>query len=423
MKIVHKVCCGVDVHKKEIVATIATTDAKNVTTYQPRKFPTFTSDLCAFADWLTANNCGVVCMESTGKYYIPVYRVLERHGIKAYVAHPKFLRAIPGKKTDSKDSKWIADLFKHDLVPFSYIPEKGIFELRDLARYYAKLTNIRTGEKNRIQNSLTVSNIMLSSIVSDTFGKASSAILKYVLDHPDEKDIDFSLFMTKNLHATPEDFAKAMNGSFSPEQANKTKLALAHFDYLNLCLDKLDTAINLLGRKYQFEIDLLSTSPGITAHSAVRIISEIGVDMSVFPTDKHFCSWAGLSPQSNESAGKKKSVHISPAGRYLKPLLIQCALNAVKDKSCPYFAYKYQALTKRRGKKRAVIAIARMLITSIYHMLKDRVPFNIDLYKQYHHKTVSKFNKVSFKKILAFLAEKGLAVIETESGQLVSNTA
>lgn len=418
MKIVHPICGGLDVHKREIVATVAITDSQNITTYKQRRFPTFTSDLNALADWFLSHDCRLVCMESTGKYYIPVYRVLEQRGLKPYVAHPKFLRSIPGKKTDPKDSKWIADLYKHDLVPMSYTPSRDIFEFRDLTRYYAKLTNIRTGEKNRIQNSLTVSNIMLSSVVSDTFGKAASAILRYVLDHPNEKNIDFSQFMTKNLHATPAEFIKAMDGVFSPEQAGKTKIALSHFDYINACLTQLDTAISLLARKFQPQINLLKTHPAITDHSAVRIIAEIGDDMSVFPDDKHFCSWAGLTPQCNESGGRKKSVHISHGGRYLKPVLIQVALAAVKDKSNPYYAYKYQALSRRRGKQRAIIAIARMILTSIYHMLSQNVPYNPELYLSYYRKQSSKFSRVSIPKMIAFLASQGLSVIDNDGAVL-----
>jgi len=414
MKIVYPVCAGLDVHKREIVATVAITDGSNVTTYKQRKFPTFTSDLNLLADWLLSHDCRLVCMESTGKYFIPVYRVLESRGVRPFVAHPKFLRAIPGKKTDSKDSKWIADLFKHGLVPFSFIPPREIFELRDLTRYYAKLTYIRSGEKNRIQNSLTVSNIMLSSVVSDTFGKAASTILKYVLDHPDEKNIDFAPFMNKKMHASVEDVAKAMDGAFSPEQANKTKIAFQHFDYVNVCLEQLETAISLLAKPYRPLIDLLVSIPGVTEHSAVRIIAEIGNDMSVFADAKHLCSWAGLTPQNNESAGKKKSVHISRAGAWLKPLLIQVSLAAVKDKSCPYFAYKYQALSKRRGKKRAIIAIARMILTSVYHMLSNNVPFNEELYLAYYHNQTAKHNGLSMRKILSYLAEQGLAVINSD---------
>ncbi len=421
MKIVHKVCCGVDVHKKVIVATIATTNDENITTYKTRDFPTFTSDLYAFARWLSSNNCSLVCMESTGKYFIPVYRILEECGLKPFVAHPKFLRAIPGQKTDRKDSKWIADLFKHGLVPFSYIPSRQIFELRDLTRYHSKLTNLRCGEKNRIQNSLTVSNIMLSSVVSDSFGKAASAILKYTLDNPDQKDIDYSQFMQRRMKATPEDIAKAMDGSFSPEQAKKLKIAYSHLDSLNLCLDNLNTAISLLSKPFEKQIELLCTMDGITPNSAVRIIAEIGNDMSVFLDSKHLCSWAGLSPQCNESAGKKKSVHISHAGQYLKPLLVQCALAAVKIKDS-YFSFKYQALSKRRGKKRAIIAIARMMLTSIYHMLLNNVPFNAELYNEYLHNATHKFGKLSVSKVIQFLNLNGFSVTDLQSGEVFTST-
>jgi transposase len=414
MKIVHPICAGLDVHKKEIVATVAITDGQNITTYKQRKFPTFTSNLNLLADWLLSHDCRLVCMESTGKYYIPVYRVLESRGLKPFVAHPKFLRAIPGKKTDSKDSKWIADLFKHGLVPFSFIPPLEIFELRDLTRYHTKLTNVRSGEKNRIQNSLTVSNIMLSSVVSDTFGKASSAILKYVLDHPNEKNIDFTPFMERRMHASVEDISKAMDGAFTPEQANKTKIAFRHYDYINLCLGQLDTAISLLAKRFEPQIALLKTIPGVSDRTAVRIIAEIGYDMNVFVDSKHLCSWAGLTPQNNESACKKKSVHISRAGTWLKPLLVEVALAAIKDKSCPYFAYKHQALSRRRGKKRAIIAIARMILTSAYHILKDNTPFNDELYLQYYHKQTTSRDNLSMNKILAYLSEKGFAVINPD---------
>jgi len=196
--------------------------------------------------------------------------------------------------------------------------------------------------------------------------------------------------------------------------------AFKHFDYVNLCIEELETAIFLLAKKFQPQIDLLKTIAGISDMSAIRIIAEIGCDMSVFPSAKHLCSWAGLTPQNNESAGKKKSVHISRAGVWLKPLMIQVALSAVKAKSNPYFAYKYNALTKRRGKKRAVIAIARMILTSIYHMLSDNVPFNEELYQSYYHEQTKKINSRSFKKILSLLSEQGFSVVNN-NGELVNS--
>lgn len=427
MKIVYPICAGLDVHKREIVATVARTDSQGITMYKQRKFPTFTSDLNCLADWLHSHQCRHVCMESTGKYFIPVYRVLEHRGLKPCVAHPKFLRAIPGKKTDSKDSKWIADLFKHGLVPLSFIPPLEIFELRDLTRYRTKLVHARSAEKNRIQNSLTVSNIMLSSVVSDTFGKTASAILKYVLDNPDQKDIDYNSFLKgtamRRMKATADDIAKAMNGTFSPEQANKTKIAFKHLDYVNNCLEDLDLAISLLSKRFAPQLELLTTTPGVTIFSATRIVAEIGVDMSVFHDSKHLCSWAGLTPQCNESAGKKKSTRISRAGTWLKPLLIQVALGAVRNKDCPYFAYKFQTLSKRRGKKKAIIAIARMILTSAYHILKNNVAFDQNLYKQYYHEQIKRFHNLTIPKIVQFLSTQGMSVINADGVLLAAQNA
>jgi len=420
MKIVYPICAGLDVHKKEIVATVAKTNDQGITQYKEHRFPTFTSDLNRLADWLHKHDCRHVCMESTGKYFIPVYRVLETRGLQPRVAHPKFVRAIPGKKTDSKDSKWIADLFKHGLVPFSFIPPLEIFELRDLTRYRTKLIQARTGEKNRIQNSLTVSNIMLSSVVSDTFGKASSAILKYVLDNPEQKDIDYEKFRNYRMKATANDIAKAMDGVFSPEQANKTKIAFKHLEYINDCLEQLDLAISLLAKRYEQQIKLLTTIPGVTTHSATRIIAEISADMNVFPNSYHLCSWAGLCPGNNESGGKKKSTRISKAGTWLKPLLIQVALGATSNKDCQYFAYKYKVLSKRRGKKKAIIAIARMILTSIYHILKKNVAFDQNLYQEYYHKQTRKCNNISIPKMISFLATQGLSVM-TSDGEILGH--
>lgn len=185
LKIVYPVCCGIDVHKKFVIATTAATDNKGVTTYANKRFTTYSSDLFLLKEWLSSRNCEAVCMESTGKYWIPIYNVLE-DSCKITLANPKYVKNIPGKKTDKRDALWLADLHKHDLVRGSFIPPKNIRELRDLMRYRFKLTNFRSSEKNRFQNSLTVSNIMISSVVSDTFGKSAAAIIKYAMEHPDK---------------------------------------------------------------------------------------------------------------------------------------------------------------------------------------------------------------------------------------------
>lgn len=381
LKIVYPICAGLDVHKNFIFACIASTDEKGITSYRHHRFSTFTKGLRELAEWLNTYSCSDVCMESTGKYWIPVYNILEL-SCKIVLAHPKYVKAIRGKKTDKKDAKWIADIFKHDLVAGSFIPPLDIRQLRDLMRYLTKLTNLNTGEKNRAQNCLTVSNIQLASVVSDVFGKSASAITDHLLNYPDDKDFDFRPLLKSSLREKSDDIALAIDGNITFEQGEKMKIILAHMDSIETCKTNLTSVILGIAEKYIPQINLVSTVPGIkNPISAIAIISEIGVDMSVFMTAKHLCSWAGLTPQNNESAGKKKSVRISRAGAYLKPLLVQIANAVVKSDKHPEIKNRYLSIKKRRGHKRAIIAIARMLLTAIYQIIKKAEPYNAELYK------------------------------------------
>lgn len=404
-------CCGIDVHKKMLVVTIAKTDEHKVTTYQTKQFSTLTKDIKHLKQWLIDNDCKDVCMESTGKYWIPIFNILE-DACHVIITHPKYVRAIPGKKTDKKDSIWIADIFKHGLVNPSFMPPLEIRQLRDLMRYRFKLLNCRTSEKNRFQNSLTMSNIMISNVVTDTFGKTAQSILKKMLSKNDNLTLDeISPLLRKNLKASPQEILESVQGNLTKEQNSKMEICLDHYDYINKCVDKLEEAILPLVANYQNEINLLLTIPGVQDVSAVYILSEIGSNMNAFVDDKHLCSWAGLTPQNNESAGKKKSVRISRAGVYIKPLLVQCANNAIKDKNCEYFKLRYEAIKKRRGHKRAIIAIARMLLTCAYHMLSKNEPFNIELYKQLTESNFkSKHTKLNINNAIKFLEQQGYKV-------------
>ena len=334
LKIVYPICCGMDVHKSFLVACIASTNRQGVTTYKSKRFSTFTGDLRYCAKWLAEHNCKDVCIESTGKYWIPIYNILEPT-CNIVLAHPKYVKAIRGKKTDKKDAKWIADIFKHDLVAGSFIPPADIRQLRDLVRYRRKLTSFTTGEKNRAQNCLTVSNIKLDDVFSDVFGKAASAITTRLLENPAERITDVSTFRTKGMKATDEQVLAAVDGELCAEQAEKLRIIRTHMDGLDLCKANLESLILSVAEKFLPQISLVMTVPGIQSFSAIGIISEIGVDMSVFPTSKHLCSWAGLTPQNSESAGKKKTTRIGRAGAYIKPLLVQCALCAIRQKSNP----------------------------------------------------------------------------------------
>ena len=404
-KIVYPICCGIDVHKSFVVACVATTDEKLVTTYKRKRFSTFTGDLRRLAQWLNENNCRDVCMESTGKYWIPVYNILEP-SCKIVLAHPKYAKAIKGKKTDKRDAQWIADIFKHDLINGSFIPPADIRQLRDLVRYRVKLTSYITGEKNRAQNCLTVSNIKLDDVFSDVFGKTASAITERLLES--DEPFDVRPYLTKRLKASPEEIQLAVDGAMCVNQAEKLRIIRSHMANLELCKANLESEILTVAQSHLPQINLVLTVPGIQSFSAIAIIGEIGVDMSVFQTSRHLCSWAGLTPQNDQSAGKKKTTRISRAGAYIKPLLVQCALNAIRSKKNPEIANRYNVLRKRRGHKKAIIAICRMLLTAIYNILKKNEPYNAELYRQANAPPTQR--EVSIEQAIFILQRQGYLV-------------
>lgn len=409
LKIVYPVCCGMDVHRDFVIACIASTNSLGVTEYKSKRFSTYSSGLRDLAAWLKGNHCSDVCMESTGKYWFPVHNILEKC-CNVVVTHPKFVKAIKGKKTDKKDAQWIADLFKHDLVRGSFIPPEEIRQLRDLCRYYQKLTWNATGEKNRAQNCLTVSNFKLDGVFSDVFGKSASAIISFMLEHPGES-FDVAPFMNKRCKSSLEDVQLAVDGLFSPWQAEKLKVIRQHISNLNDLRSLLEALIFKLSEPFNRQIELLLTVPGISnPMTAIRIIAEIGVKMSQFESSKQLCSWAGLTPQNNESAGKKKTTRIGKAGQYIKPLLIQCAVAACnpRSKRCPELLAKYQILKKRRGVKKARVAIARRLLTAIFHILLKDEPYLP--YSSSQNASVPANRILSPEQAIALLLRKGFIV-------------
>ena len=411
MKVVFPTCCGVDVHKSFLVATIIKTPKDNLQpSYQKKRFSTFNADLNRFSDWLHENNCLDVCMESTGKYWVPVFNILEKRGIRVVIANPKWVKAVKGNKDDTKDSKWIGDLFRIGLVKSSFIPAKDIRILRELTRYRYKLVSMKSSEKNRFQNAFTVCNVALDSVVSDMFGKSATAITDYLTSDENFDPQHCVSLLQRSLKKKADDVLASIEGyEISPEQ--KYRIG-DHLHYIEKLIERVDSCINAMVEKYDGAISLLCTIPGIDRSSAITVISEIGVDMAQFGSSKCLCCWAGLTPGNNESAGKKKSVRISRAGVYLKPALVQVAHAAVKDKTNPYYALKYERIAKRRGKKRAIIAIARMILTAIYSMLSTGEIWNpVDLFKidLPEHLKEQQLQK-AVKRAVRFLEAQGLKV-------------
>lgn len=369
MQIVYPRVCGVDVHKSFIVAVICISESVKPQ-YIKKRFSTFHNSLLQFRKWLLDHDCQNVCMESTGKYYIPVYNVLEGHISNIVVANPKWVRAVKGEKDDDKDAKWIADLFKFGIVKGSFIPSKDFRILRELTRYKFKLTSVRSSEKNRYQNALTVGNCKLDMVFSDVFGKSSSNIATLILSDEDYTKEDILSKVHGRCKASDEDVLNAVTGiDLTPIQKARINLIQKHMDQVNENIKELDKLIDIMVAPFEEDINFLCQIPGIKRSSAIIILSEIGDNMEQFKTQRRIAAWAGLTPMNNQSAGKKKSVKISRAGVYLKPCLVEVAHAAVKDKEHPYYANKFNKIAKRRGKKRAYIAIARKILIAIYHML------------------------------------------------------
>ena len=384
MKVVYQTCCGVDVHKSFLVATIIKTTSEVQPSYQKKRFSTFNNSILEFKQWLLDNSCRDVCMESTGKYWVPVFNLLEDK-LNVTIANPKWVKAVKGNKDDTKDSKWIGDLFRLGLVPGSYIPCKPIRILREFTRYRYKLTSCRSSEKNRFQNALTVCNVALDSVVSDIFGKSATSVIDYLLEQSDNSinHEEISSRLLRSLKKKSESVIESIEGyQMTESQKYRMRLVHAHMDYITSTISDIDSMIDSLVEPYENAVQLLCTIPGVDRNSAITIISEIGTDMTQFSNSKRLCCWAGLTPGNNESAGKKKSVRITRAGVYLKPTLVQVAHAAVKSNKSPYYKAKYERIMKRRGKKRAIIAVARMILTAIYHMLSTGEAWNpTDLYK------------------------------------------
>lgn len=316
-KIFRKNCCGLDVHKTWIYACIGITDTNGRTDYKQTRFSSFSKGLKKLCDWLAKYDCSEICMESTGKYWIPVFNILEKADNSVVLAHPKYTKPQKGNKTDRKDAKWICDLFMCDMIKPSFIPPADIRHLRDLVRYRFKLICMIVGEKNRAQNCLTVSNLKLDDVFSDVFGKSSRSITEYMLAHPGEL-FDVAPFVDSRCKTPIEEIQAAVDGAIAPEQAIKLRQCLNRIDELEKHLEEIEREILRLSDKYQATLDLIRTVPGFDKNpmTAIQVLSEIGGDMSVFPTAKHLVSWAGCCPRNDQSNKKIKSTRISRAGSY-----------------------------------------------------------------------------------------------------------
>lgn len=407
-KIFRNNCCGLDVHKTWIYACIGITDPNGRTEYKQARFSSFSKGLRDLAAWLAKYSCTEVCMESSGKYWIPVFNILEKSCFVT-LAHPKYTKPQKGNKTDRKDAKWICDLFMCDMIKPSFIPSPEIRQLRDLMRYRFKLTNMLTGEKNRAQNCLTISNLKLDDVFSDVFGKSARSITNYILEHPGET-FDVSPFVDPRCKTPVSEIQAAVDGAISPEQAVKLRQCLAHIDELEAHRKEIESEILQIAESFSAVLDLLYTLPGLDKNpmTAIAILSEIGPDMSVFPSSKHLVSWAGCCPRNDQSNQKVKSRRISRAGSYLKPLLVQVANALIKSKKHPEFKESYHRIKSRRGHKKAIIAVCKMLLTAIWNMLSKLEPYNPKGFLE--HRPVKQEKTLTVSQALELLRLRGYTI-------------
>jgi transposase len=373
MQPILKSCCGIDVHKSMIKASIAKGSLDKPPRFFTRTFSTMTSDLLKLKDWLRENDVEAVAMESTGVYWKPIFNILEDE-FRVVLANPQYLKKVPGKKSDVKDSEWIASLLRCGLIPASFIPPKPIRELRELNRTRRKLVGTMASEKNRIQKVLEDANIKLASVVSKIDGVSSMNMIKALLKKDKLSREEIADMSRGKLKNKVDQLVEALNGKVTDHHRFLLSLHLNDIAFLAEQIQEIDDRIEECMIPFRMEVSLIQTIPGISKTTASAIIAEIGVDMSQFSTDAHLASWAGMCPGNNESAGVKKSGKIRKGNSYLKATLTEVAWAASRTKGSAYSAI-YNNIAKRRGKKRALIALGHRILLDIYRVLMTGEPF------------------------------------------------
>ncbi|GAX91066.1 IS110 family transposase [Effusibacillus lacus] len=368
MDVVYSHCCGLDVHKKNVVACAITPKGKEI-----RTFSTMTDDLILLVDWIKNQDCTHVAMESTGSFWKPIYNLLELEDIHTLVVNAKHIKNVPGRKTDVKDAEWIAGLLRHGLLQGSYIPSRDQREQRELVRYRRSLIDERAREVNRVQKVLEGANIKLSSVASDVLGKSGRAMIEAMIAGEEDPEV-LSELAQRKLKTKKDDLKRALNGLIGDHQKLMLAAQLRHIDYLDQEIARLDEEIKRRMLPFEEDLDLLDTIPGVGLRTAEQILAEIGPDINQFPSAAHLCSWAGLAPGNNESAGKRKSGRTRKGNQKLRSALVEAARAAARTKNT-YLSSQYHRIAARRGANRAAVAVAHSILTIVYHILKRRKPY------------------------------------------------
>jgi transposase len=372
MQVVHARCCGLDVHKKTVVACVLLTADDGAVRKQVRTFGTMTEDLLALGDWLGELGVAQVAMESSGVYWRPVFNLLE-DGRTVTLVNAQHLKAVPGRKTDVRDAEWLADLLRHGLLRASFIPPAPVRAVRELTRYRTGLVQQRTQEANRLHKLLEGANIKLAVVATDILGKSGRAMLEALLAGEEEPAVLAELARGR-LRAKRPELRRALAGRVQPHHRVLLREILAHIDALEAALERLAGEIAACLAPFAAAVALLQTIPGVSAQAAASIVGEIGADMGRFPSAKHLASWAGVCPGNKQSGGKRLSGKTTRGDRWLRGVLGEVAWVIARAKGTHLHA-QFHRIARKRGRYRAVVAVMHSVLVIAYHMLRDGRPY------------------------------------------------
>jgi len=384
MKDILERCIGLDIHRDSVVACLLTGPLDGKAASETVTFGTLSTDLIRLREWVITQDCHYVAMESTGIYWQPIYERLETcfdGDIQLLVVNARHMKNVPGKKTDMRDAEWIASLLRAGLLNGSFIPDKPFRELRHLTRYRKSLTFDITTQKNRIDKILQSAGFRLSLFISDIFGASGRGIMRHLSKHGCINAVELNQYLKTKTRHKMQDIMTSVNGNLSEHQQHMLRMMLAYLECIEAYKLEVEDAIQAEMKKHQAALALLCTIPGISTTSGSSILAEIGTDMSRFPTAQHICSWAGLSPGNNESAGKRKSSAITKGNPYLKSMLCEVAWAVASHKEM-YLSQWYWRIKQRKGSKKAVIALARKMLVLIYSMLKSGTLYDEACFEQ-----------------------------------------
>jgi transposase len=372
MDVIHTCCTGLDVHKKTVVATIIVPDPKGQLIKETRSFETVTASLLALSDWLIEHSVTHVAMESTGEYRKPIYNILEDN-FELLLVNAQHIKAVPGRKTDVKDSEWIAELLRYGLLKASFVPPKGQRELRELTRFRSTFVKERANLINRVQKVLESANIKLASVLTDIDGVSGRDMLQALIEGAATPEAMAQLARGR-LKAKREALELALEGRVRPHHRFILQELLSQIESLDATITKFDEQIQEYCRPFEVMVERLDTIPGVARETAEIIVSEIGIDMSRFPTADHLASWAGVAPGNNESAGKRLSGRTTKGNQALVAALTQAAWAASHTKNT-YLSAQYRRIAARRGRKKAIVAVAHSILIIAYHLVKNQEPY------------------------------------------------